>query len=361
MCSTVYITGFPADVTERELENLCRFLPGFVGTSPTFSKGATVWVRFQDPDCAAAAVPLLDEQPFNMRDMSLVMKAVIAKSDTTPRPFDSMASPLEALVGWGSHDSGGYKPGTGGLGSGGVLDNMLQSLVMPGQGGDAGGSFSFNDDYNKPKMPRPVVEPADNDTLVLFGIGDKGLTEQDLLTFFNQIEGFITLQCTNSIGKGGGNCFIKFETAGQAQAAIDVARYSDVVLDVARTSLNVSGGSPTGLSGFGGGGGGGSNPFSAGSWGPPAKKPKIAASSGECDTLVVFQIGNKSVTEEELSYSVFGPMDGFVAIQVSGGNGGGNAFIKFASVEQAQIGLQLAPESLNVQVARTSLNIRPRY
>jgi len=318
MTSTVYLVGFPSDTTTRELENVCRFFPGYVGATPSFTKGPMVWVRFHDPDCAVAAIPFLDGQPFDLQDPSSLMRASIAKTDTNPRPPGS--SPLITLAKTG----GTCAPG------GGSAVRSLQDLVK---------------DAPAAKKQRVEVASTQSDTLVLFGIGEKGYTEDDLLGYFQQIEGYVTLMCTNASGKGGGNCFIKFEGTEAAQAAIEVAKYSELELEVARTSLNVPGMTPF------------VPPPTRSSWSvqSPAKQ---APSSGTMDTLVVFQLANKGVTEEELNYSVFGHMDGFVGLQVSNGKGGGNCFIRFESGEHAQDAMKAAPEALNVQMARTSLNIR---
>lgn len=60
--STVFVAGFPPDATQRELENLCRFLPGFVKAKASFTRGITLWALFDSVPEAEAAIRLLKDQ-----------------------------------------------------------------------------------------------------------------------------------------------------------------------------------------------------------------------------------------------------------------------------------------------------------
>jgi hypothetical protein len=39
LCRTVFVTGFPADVKERELNNMCRFMPGYEASQMYWKNG----------------------------------------------------------------------------------------------------------------------------------------------------------------------------------------------------------------------------------------------------------------------------------------------------------------------------------
>ena len=60
--STVFLAGFPADTTHRELDNLCRFLPGFVKSKASFTRGITLWALFSSVKEAEAAVRVFKDQ-----------------------------------------------------------------------------------------------------------------------------------------------------------------------------------------------------------------------------------------------------------------------------------------------------------
>merc|ERR1712048_688571 len=75
------------------------------------------------------------------------------------------------------------------------------------------------------------------DTLVMMGVGDKGYTHDTLIEFFSQMEGFEALRYTSG-GKGGGSCFVKFNSGELAAAAKEVSIQAHVDVQIARSSLN---------------------------------------------------------------------------------------------------------------------------
>jgi len=80
--TTVYVTGFPEDLLERELHNLCRFLPKFEGCSLLNNSrgGATGFVKFGDQEAAGEAIAQLDGIDYE-GDGRRVVKAQFAKRE----------------------------------------------------------------------------------------------------------------------------------------------------------------------------------------------------------------------------------------------------------------------------------------
>jgi len=70
------------------------------------------------------------------------------------------------------------------------------------------------------------------------GVAEKGLSEQSLIEFFLQLDGFLALRYSSS-GKAGGMCFAKFANTEQAAVAKDLAASSSGYdMQIARTTLN---------------------------------------------------------------------------------------------------------------------------
>lgn len=63
---TIFVTGFPADVRERELHNLLKFLPGFEA-SQMHIKGTTSqgFALFSAPEQARFALETITQWPFD--------------------------------------------------------------------------------------------------------------------------------------------------------------------------------------------------------------------------------------------------------------------------------------------------------
>ncbi|CAJ1349223.1 unnamed protein product [Effrenium voratum] len=79
--TTVFVAGFPADTTHREVDNLCRFMPGFVKSKVSFSRGITLFALFDSVESAEAAIHTLKDQAFDASRPSEIMRVVMAKSN----------------------------------------------------------------------------------------------------------------------------------------------------------------------------------------------------------------------------------------------------------------------------------------
>jgi len=175
------------------------------------------------------------------------------------------------------------------------------------------------------------------------GIGEKGLSQDMLAEFFQQDPSFVAL--TVASGQGGGHCFIKFQSPGAAQDALQVALGEGLDPQIAKTSLDLSkvdtantvfgvevsadeSYSPRGH---------------ATSW--SAKRPRTQepeAHVEEKDTVVVMGVAGQGMNEESCNV-FFQDIEGFVASNFSGaGKGGGNYFVKFASPQLAASALEAA-------------------
>jgi len=400
--STLFIAGFASNVSDREMENFCRFIPGFVGAKSSFTKGPKVWVRFDSNESAAAALPLVHLQPVDLQDPSSgLLNATFARTEMNPTPPDRMQprkggaacilGSLNALLGLEEEEeaaesspvrpaedlaeAAGGAAGAAGVGGAELAPIGSSAAVVPTVVPAAGAIIPA---ATTGKRPRSEVGEFDNDTLCILAVGDKGLTEESLANFFAQLEGYMTLRVAPA-GRGGGNAFVKFETPELARAALEAAAKFDLDPQMARTSLNVhaldtrpvvertdpgetllegaieiSDGAP------------------AESWSgllqvrdvspAPAKRQRVERVESAVvggDTLCIMGLAEKGLTEKSLN-DFFAQLDGFVALRYTAsgsGRGGGSVFAKFADANLAQEGLQAAASfGLEPQIARSSLN-----
>lgn len=394
--STLYVTGFALNASDREMENFCRFLPGFVGAKSSLTHNAPkVWVRFDSTDSAIAAMPFLDGQPFDMQDNSSLLRASMAKTDMNPDAWDRkearprgaacIAGPLDELLGlgqpserpplaapWGQ--SAKHSP---------WQSNSAWEPAQPGAQprGKGGGKQPPNGGKGGGKMP---AGSAQNDTLAILGMVDKGVTEDILLQFFSQLDGFVTL--TVATGRSGEqNCFVKFGSRPLAQFALESAAEAGVHAEPAKNSLDIGKlqgahgaarqATPEGLQGDDGAEEEQRwTSAEGGPWTPqnvrPPKRPRYEEARSETgkgpgkrdvaeaasDTLVLTSIGSVGMTEASCE-EFFAQIDGFVASNFNTtGRGGGNYFVKYAGAELAAAALRAANDAgLQPQWARKSL------
>lgn len=268
--STIFVSGFSNDAGERELENLCRFIHGFVAARASVSKGSMkLWARFDCPDSAFNALATLEQQPFDMRDPSLVLRANMARTDLNPTAGPPKGkgggaagggrlAPPPAVVGkggdwqdvggkdashWGHRGSKGKSdwqgPETWGSCAGHKADGGGAGYGPHGPGGGGGswasGHGKGGKDGGPPsKRPKHEVTPAENDTLIILRAEEQGHTADGLHDFFMAVHGYVGLR----LGKG--NCFVKFQDVTMAQAAMPLCETSGITSSVAKSSLNVN-------------------------------------------------------------------------------------------------------------------------
>jgi len=392
--STLFIAGFASNVSDREMENFCRFIPGFVGAKSSFTKGPKVWVRFDSNESAAAALPLVHLQPVDLQDPSSgLLNATFARTEMNPTPPDRMQprkggaacilGSLNALLGLEEEEeaaesspvrpaedlaeAAGGAAGAAGVGGAELAPIGSSAAVVPTVVPAAGAIIPA---ATTGKRPRSEVGEFDNDTLCILAVGDKGLTEESLANFFAQLEGYMTLRVAPA-GRGGGNAFVKFETPELARAALEAAAKFDLDPQMARTSLNVHAldtrpvvertdpgvTEPTTEAVWTGWGGRTPDVSPA-----PAKRQRVERVESAVvggDTLCIMGLAEKGLTEKSLN-DFFAQLDGFVALRYTAsgsGRGGGSVFAKFADANLAQEGLQAAASfGLEPQIARSSLN-----
>eukprot|EP00927_Polykrikos_kofoidii_P070912 TRINITY_DN67280_c0_g1_i1.p1 TRINITY_DN67280_c0_g1~~TRINITY_DN67280_c0_g1_i1.p1 ORF type:complete len:403 (-),score=56.67 TRINITY_DN67280_c0_g1_i1:156-1301(-) len=357
--STLFLTGFPENTSDREMENFCRFLPGFVGAKSKFKTWPQVFVRFDSTANAMAAKMMIDRQPFDLQDDSVALKAHVAKTE--------LINPGVGLQ---------FRKGTGPNLLMGRMNSVLgiQTTVAPAAltHGHEGGKGDYKNDYKNDyksdykheyktdyktdygvwdspratKRGRVDALDADMDTIIIMGVQEKGYTEESLRTFFGSIPGYVTLQ----ISKGAGHCFVKFSSHEAAVAALETS--SNLEPQMARRSLTLD--SPR-------------EPIPAetprGSWGASqgasAGKGKGSTHQMEDagDTLCIMGVGDQGLTESALGH-FYEQIDGFLGLRLApGGRGGGLCFVRFKSSADAQAALQATQsQGLDVQMAKTSLN-----
>lgn len=344
MTSSILISGFPGNATDREMENFCRFLPGYIASKASFKGSPKVFVRFDAYEAAQAAVSGINGQPFDELDPDVILTSAMARTDLNPPAPGSLVPGRDKLTSM-----------AGQTGFTGAVHGMQNAWPQSDWGAARGGNEYM------PPAKRARVEVADafaggTDTICVKG-WEQGLTAELMLQVFERTPGFVTLQMSKS-GKGGGNCFVKFTTPSFASKAIRTAQQAGYEAEMARTSLNIAGSdfhapavgkgakSPLAIKGKS------KAPYQA-----PYQAPHQAA-GGEEDTLAIFGLGEKGHTEEEL-IDLFSATSGFLGLRCSTtGKGGGHCFVKYESARLASKGKEYADENgCETVIAKTSLNL----
>lgn len=356
--STLFVTGFAPNCNDRELENLCRFIPGFVAAVANMKdENPKVWVRFESPEAAEAAMNLLEGQPHDLQDAEVTLRASIAKTDTNP-PSQGMPRRNGVQCIYGNLDG---LLGTTGGGGGAQWGGGAASHASNGGGRKGAPAWSppaweaekpsWSAASNKrPYSSGPALGASangDKDTLCLLATEEKGYTEESLIEYFGHLRGYVTMKYSPPKGSGkGGSAFIKYESPMAAQKAHDEATRAGIDVQWARTNLDVD-----------------RLEQPRGSWShggdsePVAKRPRSDSAGAEQDTLVVFAIEEKGFTRDHLE-DFFGAMDGFITSRFASGRGGMNAFIKFSSSMKCVLALDKAnADGIECSFAKTNLNI----
>uniref|UniRef100_A0A7S1F1R8 RRM domain-containing protein n=1 Tax=Noctiluca scintillans TaxID=2966 RepID=A0A7S1F1R8_NOCSC len=223
--STLHVSGFNANANDREVENFCRFLPGFVAAKASVGKGPPkLWVRFDCVENALAARHAIDGQPFDLRDGGPLLAAQLAKTEMNPenRPRVGGAScatgRLDAILGIPSTPASGA-----GLWQPTLCSDPSGGKAVGGKGAGA------------PPSKRPRVSGDEEiDTMVIMKPGDEGLTPEALHEYFTQVEGYVALRM------GGANCFVKFAAPEIALAAVALSAENGMQAQLAKSNMNPS-------------------------------------------------------------------------------------------------------------------------
>lgn len=97
---TIFITGFPADVKDRELNNLLRFLPGYVASQMNWKAGsAQGFALFDSVAAARSAIDMISQIQF---DEDSVLRCEMARKnmflkDSPGKPASSPSSFVKIL------------------------------------------------------------------------------------------------------------------------------------------------------------------------------------------------------------------------------------------------------------------------
>lgn len=214
--STVFIGGLPPDATPRELDNLCRFLPGFVNSKVDARKGKTLFARFETPNSAYNAIAALNGQVFDRLCPGEPMRVVLARSN-----MKSDKPPSRTLSNEIQHSVMTYPPI-----SSYPVGNNATNLGMPSANATAGTG----------KRQRSQGDSAEVDTVASVGAAERGFDEATLHAFFMGLPGFVTFKANPRMGGG----FAKFETASQAVQAIAAAKQQGIPADMAKSSMGAA-------------------------------------------------------------------------------------------------------------------------
>jgi len=235
---TLLITGFQGNASDREMENVCRFMPGYVGAKASLQKNPQVFVRFDSPENMQNAFQLVDQQPVDLHDVaSAVMQAHIANSELNN---PERGQQFQTRSGVGPQVLSGFLNPM--LGVPNSADEPEAAFVGQPQGQAVS---AYAEDVRPWKRPRydgqPVAE-QEMDTLCVMNIQEKNEDQNSITSLFQTFEGFVTLQVMP--GKlGGQNCFIKFASQYLAQAAM-LSAPPHLQAQMARKSLNLAASEP---------------------------------------------------------------------------------------------------------------------
>ncbi|PNH03464.1 Cell wall integrity protein scw1 [Tetrabaena socialis] len=201
---TVFVTGFPVDVKERELNNLLRFLPGYEASQMNYSKGsAQGFALFATGAFARGACDQLQHVRF---DDQSSLRCEMARKNMYIREMEPNKRPRPSGppgAGPGGYGAPGGSPGGGGGGPPGGYGRPPPMYSSSGGGGGGGGGPARDD--NPPCNTLFVGNLADN------------VDENELRTMFSPAPGFRQLKLMR--GPKATLGFIEFEDVSTAMAA----------------------------------------------------------------------------------------------------------------------------------------------
>jgi len=323
--TTIVIAGFPADAPMRERKNAARLLAGFESAHCNLKSG-TVFAKFDTPESAQAAVDFLSTNPYDMDDEGAGgLKCELAKRDLEVR------------------DTPQKKPVA--FGKGGALTAPAMA-PMPRMAPAPAPFYSAPAYSGQPAYTGPPASGVD--TVAVTKISLQGWTPESVNDLFGNMPGFVVCQYNERID----GCFVKFNNARAAAAAVQKGGAAGVQAQLAKRSLELEGK---------GGGKGAVAPApsypSYDSWSaaPPAKKPRTDAPAGGVDTLALMKVSSQGLTPDGVA-ATFANMTGYVTYQHNERIDG--CFIKFTdAAAAARAKLQAASLGLEVELARRSLQV----
>lgn len=217
---TVWIGSIPRDATNRELDNLCRFIPGFQAAKPSKE---TMFVLFDCNENATYAILALNGQPFD-RLYAGQQEPLVAKMAKSNMRTDAAMDP--------KMQADAYRGSNGSYGS--YSAPSWQERSPGGYGG--GGSYTENNkrahesSYGS-SNPKFANQSGGIDTVACVGAADLGVDNAQLEQFFSSLPGFIAAKANAKMGGG----FFKFKSPTLAEQAVLAARESGLPAAMAKT------------------------------------------------------------------------------------------------------------------------------
>mmetsp|Transcript_22516 Transcript_22516/g.42461 ORF Transcript_22516/g.42461 Transcript_22516/m.42461 type:complete len:297 (+) Transcript_22516:51-941(+) len=277
--TTVFVAGFPPDASSREMDNLCRFFPGFVRSKANFGRGLTLFALFDSVGAAEAAIDALNDQAFDQANPSEVLRAVMAKSNMRKAEDqrgrdNTIAAPNKGVFGgkgsFGASKGGGAKGGGGKVGTPsaprfsaysrnaydsrpGYESRSPQAPVAApaytrrpaptGQKGSYGGGGGYGggskgalgaSPWEPPaKRPRSAAPAGSIDTVISMGALEAGFDEDAIHGFYAGQPGFTAFKANHKLG----HFFAKFDTPENAAQAVEVAMSEAIPAEMARSNM----------------------------------------------------------------------------------------------------------------------------
>eukprot|EP00891_Asterochloris_glomerata_P004342 jgi/Astpho2/4342/Aster-07431 len=193
---TVFITGFPDDIKERELNNLLRFLPGYEASQMNYKNGqAQGFALFHSGAAARAAVDQLHNMVF---DETATIRCEVARKNMYLKD-DHATKRGRFDTGTGSASGSGYPAYPTGAGGGYFPAPAVAAPVPAG-----------------PRQYAQISNTKDNppcNTLFIGNLGDS-VSEAELRSVFSILPGFQQIK----LGKNNRNisCFVEFRDLASA-------------------------------------------------------------------------------------------------------------------------------------------------
>jgi len=209
---TLYLDGLPPDVRDREVFNLFRLCPGYESYKTKESKdperlGRIAFISFTTRQSASNAIQLLNGTYFDPLMPEYVLMARFAKSNSkVKRPVDfdpqekrkrmnEIPSPSGYNMTWVDPYAPYSPPGFGF----GQPNMMPQHMIM--------GSFGTS-------VRQPLGQTPCN-TIFVRGFNSAVTTQNNLISIFGSINGFVRLK----LGNKPGQAFVEYAQISDAQAA----------------------------------------------------------------------------------------------------------------------------------------------
>lgn len=185
-----------------------------------------------------------------------------------------------------------------------------------------------------------IIEGEELVTVVVLGMRDKGLKQEDMQNFFSMCVGFVKFQMNDRIG----GCFAKFDSASNAEIALQEANARELGAEWARRNLDDDIGARSAPAGY--------NAPPPMQQLAPAKRQRVAG--GEMTTITCLGLKDKELSLDDVE-QWFRQRPGFEALTRNERIGG--LFVKFRSMPAAEQAMHDANQNdYGVEWARRNLD-----